>query len=287
MSTREIGAGMREIDVDTRETGVADADVAPRPSTSLALVPLPREAIRPVTELPAQAEPGTAHRWFYGSGYTGLAMILCAAWAGPASEMMSIILLLTGAFAVGIGGLGVLIHVCYRPRMDKLRKGLGAVAAVALTAAAALPIHNAAVEVNASRRIAQVEPLAALVSGSAGIRVIAVPSPDWVELNGFSGDIHSNATSAMREGPPLTLAQVLERDGISRGELVRLRAAMKAAEVSRVEAQAAYLAFDVSGDVNLLYVRPGQVLPQPGTEILYRARWRTKPLGGGWYLFGS
>jgi hypothetical protein len=168
--------------------------------------------------------------------------------------------------------------------MDRLRKGLGAVAAVALTAAAAFPVHNAALEVHASSRIGALEPLAEVVAGTEGVRQIGVPSRGWVELNGFRGEVRSTAPVAMPDGPALALAQVLQRDGVSRLELVRLMSAMEAAGVLRLEAETAYLAFDAAGDANLLYVRPGQPLPQPGTAILERTRWRTRPLGDGWYL---
>lgn len=274
--------------MSTREIDVVDADVAPRPSTSLALVHLPREAVPQGPEAqPALAEPANAHVWFYTLGYTGLALILLAAWVGPVNEGATMALLAIGALSVGFGGVGVLIHVLYRPRMDKLRKGLGAVASVALTAAAAFPINNAAREVHASNRIAQLEPLAALVSGTGGLRQMALPSDGWVELNGFRGDIRSSAPVLTTDGPALNLAQVLERDGISRGELVRLMAAMEAANVLRVEAGTAHIAFDHPGDADLLYVRPGHPLPQPGMEIMERARWRTQPLGDGWYLLIS
>lgn len=270
--------------MSTREIDVVDADAASHPSTSMALVPLPREAVPRVQTADPPAEQGNAYRWVYGLGYTGLALIACAVWVQPASEMLALPLLMLGAASVGIGGMGVLVHAFFRPRMDRVRKGLGAVAAVALTAAALFPIHNAALEVHASRRIVQLEPLAAMVSGTAGVRVMGVPSVGWVELNGFRGDVRSSATVSMQQGPALTLAQVLERDGVSRLELVRLIAAMEAAGVARVEAAAAYVAFDAPGDANLLYVRPGQILPQPGTAILERTRWRTRPLGDGWYL---
>ncbi len=266
--------------MSTREIEVMDADAAPHPSTSMALVPLPRGTV-PQAQT-AQSE--NAHRWFYTSGYTGLALILCAAATSPANELLSAALLMLGAVAVGLGGLGVFIHVLYRPRMDKLRKGLGAVAAVALTAAAAFPIYNASLEAHASTRVVQLEPLAELVSGIDGIRVMAVPSDGWVELNGFRGDIRSSAPVLTHDGPALNLAQVLERDGISRLELVRLRAGMETAGVSRIEAEAAYIAFAERGDADLLYVRPGQALPQPRTTILESTRWRTRPLGDGWYL---
>ena len=266
--------------MSTRELEVLDAETESRPSTSMALVPLPRG---PVPQAQT-AQPETAHRWFYGSGYTGLVLILCAAATSPANELLSAALLMLGACAVGLGGLGVFIHVLYRPRMDKLRKGLGAVASVALTAAAAFPLYNAALEVHASKRVLQLQPLAELVSGIDGVRVMGRPDDGWVELNGFRGDLHSSATVAMPEGSAMTLAQVLERDGISRLELVRLRAGMETAGVSRIEAEAAYIAFAERGDADLLYVRPGQALPQPGTTILESTRWRTRPLGGGWYL---
>ncbi|HYW10709.1 MAG TPA: hypothetical protein VE871_02100 [Longimicrobium sp.] len=267
--------------MSTREIDAVDADVAAPPSTAMALVRLPRADVP--AEKPGQPE-ANGHRWFYGLGYTGLGLILCAAWAGPANEAMSAALVALGVLSVGLGGVGVLIHVFYRPRMDKLRKGLGAVASVALTAAAAFPVNNAALEVHASNRIGQLEPLAALVTGTGGVRQIGVPSGGWVELNGFRGDIRSSAPSSMPDGPALNLAQVLERDGISRVELVRLTGAMEAAHVLRAEAGAAYVAFDGTGDADLLYVRPGHPLPQPGTAIMDRVRWRTKPLGDGWYL---
>ncbi|HLM67762.1 MAG TPA: hypothetical protein VK358_09555 [Longimicrobium sp.] len=269
--------------MSTLEHVVMEVD-APPPSTSMALVPLPRAEAAHPGAAPAEAKPSTIHRYFYGLGYVALALLLLGTWAEPANGNAAAALYLFAAFSLGVAGLGVLVHVAYRPRMDKLRKGLGAVASLALAIAATGPVGHAAREVHAQSAVVRLQPLADDLLRNGRIRMIAIPATGWIELNDFVGRMDTSDPST--SSTSVTLAEVLARDGISRLELVRMRRALEQAGVLRVEVRAAYVGFyDPGVGANLLYVRPGHVPPSPGAAVLEHTDWRTEPLGGGWYLY--
>lgn len=257
---------------------------APHPSTSMALVPLPRaEAVRSIVPGEDGAAPH-AHRYFYGMGYAALALIVLGIWMEPANGALGPVPFMLAAPLLGIGGLGVLIHVLYKPRMHKLRMGLGAVASVALTAAAGVPLHRAATEVHAHAAILRLQPLADELLRDGRVRTLALPSGTWIELNGFAGRMDTGDPST--NGSGLTLAAVLRRDGISRLDLLRMRRRLSQAGVSQVGAGDAYVAFPRPGPgFDLLYVRPGHAPPPPRTVVLETPIVLAKPLGGGWYLY--
>jgi hypothetical protein len=269
--------------VSTLEPAVTEVD-APLPSTSMALVPLAGDRERGIGP-PAGSMPRNVHRFFYGLGYAALGMVVLGAWVEPLGGDAGLALFGIAMVCLAFAGLGVLVYTAYKPSVHKVRMMLGAVASLVLTILATEPIGSAAREVHASSAITGLQPVAEQIARDGRIRSIGIPRSEWVELNGFTGSLDGSTTGYGMEGPQ-TLAEVLQRDGISRLELVRLLRGLREADVARVEAGAAYVAFDRTGSVpDLLYLRPGRPLPLPGTEILDRPAWVTRPMGGGWYLF--
>ena len=268
--------------MSTLEREVVDAS-APHPSASMALVPLSGDhAVRqPATR--AAGGPAHVHRYFYGMGYMALAFLALAAWLQPSRPDAATFLYASGAFSLGIAGLAVLIHVVYRPRMQKLRMGLGAVASVVLTAAALEPIGDAAREVHAESLAIRLQPLADDLARDPRIRALGLTPAGWVDLGGQTGSL-DGAMDTTSAGAPLMMADLLERVGIARQEVERLMERMREACVLRLEVREAYVAFANRNQATLLFARPGRTLPPPGTAILDQPRWRTQPLGGGWYL---
>lgn len=267
--------------MSTLEREVVDAD-APQPSTSLALVPLsgdrePRLATR------TAGGPPNAHRYFYGLGYTALAFVALATWLQPARPQAAAFLYVLGAFGLATAGLAVVIHVVYRPRMQKLRMGLGAVASVVLTGVALDPIDHAAREVHAESLVVRLQPLADDLARSPHIRTLGLTPGGWVELGGQAGSL-DGAMDTTRAGAPVIMAELLQREGVSRQEVERLMERMREAGVLRLEVREGYVAFANPNRATLLFARPGRTPPPPGTAILDVVRWRTQPLGGGWYL---
>lgn len=270
--------------MSTAEREVLDAVEPPHPAPSMALVPLTVDRAPPRPASPP-AKPGNAHRFFYAIGYAGLALLTLGTAMGPRSEGAMLACYALGAPALGLGGMGVLLHTVYRPSMRKLRQALGAVAALVLTAAAQVPVARAAEEVHAAASIARLQPLADELARDGRIRSIGRRTAGFIELNGYRGRLDGSDRVQVDGGTSATLAELLRRDGISRLELVRLLNRLDRAGVRRVDVGAGYVALDRE-DVgsSLLYVRPGQPLPPPGTHMLERGAWRTQPLGGGWYL---
>jgi hypothetical protein len=277
--------------VSTLEHEVMDADVA-RPSTSMALVPLAvdRQAVGSAA-LPRAAH-ASAHRAFYAMGYTGLAMLLVGAWMSAYGQEYMVMMFLPGGFCIGLGGLGVLGHLLWKPRtMHKLRTTLGAIASLGLTIAAMPVIGRISGEVHASSAIAGLQPLAEDLARYGRIGEMEVSSVEWVRLNGFTGlDTGPDAVSGRVPGDPytVTLEDVLRRDGITRDELAAFRGRMLERGVRGVEVRPGYVLL-VRNDAadRLLHVRPGQPLPQAVSGIISPANLRTQPLGGGWYLVRS
>jgi hypothetical protein len=272
--------------VSTPAREVMDGVRAPHhPVPSMALVPLAADRA-PLQSAPAK--PSNVHRVFYGMGYAALALITFGTAMAPRWGNATFGFYVMGVFGLGLGGLGMLVHVLYRPSMPKLRKGLGAVAALGLTLAAQGTVADAAAEVHAASRIARLQLLADDLSRGGRVRTLAAPSTGWVELNGYHGRLDSRDRVRVDGATEMTLADVLRRDGISRLELVRLLNRLEQSGARRVEMGASYVAFS-SGDVgpDLLYVRPGQGPLTPGAEVLERRVARMRPVGGAWYLLLS
>lgn len=265
-----------------REVAV-DAD-RPHPSTSLALVPLTGDAARP-RQVTRAAGPPNAHRWFYGIGYAGLALIALGAWVAVGDEELAIPCFLFGGLFLGLGGLGVAIHVLYKPTMQKLRMGLGAVASVALTLAALTPLTDVARAVQADGRVARLQPLADELARDGRVQTLGISRADYVELNGSRTALNGSMASSVESGEPLLIDDLLRRNRFTMPELLALMDRLRQAGVQRVEVRPGYVALDATrGAPSLLYVRPGHPLPSPGTEILDATRRSTEPLGGGWYV---
>lgn len=276
--------------MSTVEREVLDAVEAAHPAPSMALVPLTQDRAPLRAAAPASAKPANVHRIFFGTGYAGLALIMIGTWLGPRYENAMVGGYVIGAMAVGLGGLGVLVHVLYRPSMRKLRQGLGAVAALVLTVAAQRPVMHAALEAHASARIPELQQLADDLARDGRIRHLGIPLTGWVELNGFRGRLDGAHVDVTEEsGPnPLPLAAILQRDGISRLELVRLTRRLREAGITRVSVGEAAVEFESDGaGSSMLYVRPGQPLPRPEVAFPGRPYLRTQPLGGGWYLLAT
>lgn len=127
-----------------------DADAA-HPSTSAIVVPL--FADRPMVEewaLP-RAKPGFPHRYFYGLGYAGLALLVLGAAISARNIETMYAFFMMGGMCIGLGGLGVLVHLALRPRTQhKLRTTLGAIASLVLTVASLPPIMHVSREVRAA-----------------------------------------------------------------------------------------------------------------------------------------
>lgn len=270
--------------MSTAAREVMDVVQAPHPIPSMALVPLTdRTPQRPAQ--PVSAKPSNVHRAFYGMGYAALALITFGTAMAPRWGDAVFGFYMIGVFGLGLGGLGVLVHVLYRPSLPKLRNGLGAVAALGLTLAAQGLVADAADEVHAAPRIARLQPLADDLSRDGRIRMLGAPLAGWVDLNGYHGRLDSRDRVRVDSVTEMALADVLRRDGISRLELVRLLDRLERSGTRRVEMGASYVAFDGDGvGADLLYVRPGQVPPTPGAEILDQRAMRMRPVGGGWYL---
>lgn len=275
--------------MSTREHEVMDADVA-HPSTSMALVPLAadRHAVGSVAS--SRVKPARAHRAFYAMGYTGLAMLLVGAWVSAYGEGYMVTMFLPAGFLIGLGGLGVLGHLLWKPRtMHKLRTTLGAIASLALTIAAIPVIGRVSGEVHASSAIVALQPLAEDLARYGRIREMEVSSVDWVRLNGFTGlDTGPDVASGRVPGESYTTAldDVLRRDGITRDEFTAFRSRMLERGVRAVEVRPEYVLLVRDGGADrLLHVRPGHPLPQGVSGS--PAGQRTQPLGGGWYLVRS
>jgi hypothetical protein len=264
--------------VSTAAREVMDGVRAPHhPVPSMALVPLAADRA-PLQ--PAPAKPSNVHRVFYGMGYAALALITFGTAMAPRWGNAMFGFYVMGVFGLGLGGLGVLVHVLYRPSMPKLRQGLGAVAALGLTLAAQGLVADAADEVHAASRIARLQPLADDLSRDGRIRMLGAPSAGWVELNGYHGRVDSRDRVRVDGVTEMALADVLPRL-----ELVRLLNRLERSRTRRVEMGASYVAFEAgAAGADLLYVRPGHGPLTSGAEILERRVARTRPVGGGWYL---
>lgn len=155
-----------------------------------------------------------------------------------------------------------------------------------LTAAAIRPIESIAWEVHAEAHIAAVQALVDDLARDGRIRTVGVPAREWIALNGFHGRLDGSYASAPADtmphaAPLLSLHEVLRRDGISRLELVRMMNRLRAAGVSGMVIEAGFVTVEMEVGADLLYVRPGHVLPTADAVL---ARQHTRPLGGGWYL---
>jgi hypothetical protein len=256
-----------------REMRVVDADAA-HPSTPFALAP-------PAAGRPASSTSNLLPAFFFGSGYTGIAMLLAGAWTGAWSWNAMLGLYFAGGMCVVLGGLGVLPYVLVRSSREKLLRGMLAAAALLATIASLQGIGRAALEVRVSTLAPALQPLADDLARDGRFRDVDFSGSSWLRLNGFEGDIEPSDPQQVR-----ALEAVLRRDGITRADVAALRARMAAAGVDDVETTDGHVAFDDAeiGRWVLLYARPGHPLPSSATPVMTWVGWRSKPVGGGWYL---
>jgi hypothetical protein len=267
--------------------------VAAHPSTSLALVPVStgRAFVEGVTLTPPRSGSSRVHRAFYAMGYTGLVLFVCGAWATAYHEGTTIMFFVMGAGCVGLGGLGVLVHLLWPPRtMHKLRTTLGAIASLVLTAASVEAIGDAAREVRAASLVPVLQPLADDLVRYGRITSMAPRGYQTVELNGYSGRAASiDGIETARPGEPLTFEDVLRRDGVTREEFDAFEQRLWRTGMREVHLQPGYVLFNSPGSPpwRLLHVLPGHPLPARGAVLDGWVRWTAQPLGGGWYVVTS
>lgn len=273
----------------------AEAAASSVPSTALvpvstALVPVVGDRAR-IEVSPGAPKPVNAHRFFYVLGYLGLVAIVAAAWTTAVQGGAWYALFPIGIIFVGLGGLGVLIHTLYRPNERKVRHLLLALASVGVVAASAPLLQRIAREVHATAMISRLQPLADEVLRDARIVNVGTSGTDRVALNGFNGQLSGSDgwMGGLDDGTnqPAVLADILERDGISRGELQTYMDKLERAGANAVERADGRLLFTPAGQNShwLLHVPPGVAIPRPGTRLTNElGRWHADPLGGGWYL---
>lgn len=253
------------------------------PSDSVALVPLVVDRTRPApVEILPPARPRTLHRWFFGMWYAGLALIAGGAWLGAWGEEWMALCFVPAVLCLAPGGLGILIHFVARPSLPRFRQGLGALAALALTGLAAIPLGSMAAEVRAAAAVARLQPLAQEMAGFERMWALVQAPGARLQIEQAAG------YSLTYENPraPVETAEALRRAEVAPREFDGIRRQMRAAGMAGVQVLRGALVFRYRGgaDAHLMYVRPGQVLPRNLWLYYFGVDWRSKPLGGGWYL---
>jgi hypothetical protein len=236
--------------------------------------PAPRMEVQP-----AKPPPVNAHRVFYGMWYAALVMFAAEPWIGRIHDAVSLLFGVLGGVFVALGGLGILIHTLCRPSEQRLRHTMAAGAALVLTLAAREPLRDANAQVYATARVARLQPLAEALARDGHIRNVGITGSQ-LRLNGFYGDVYTDQGWLEQTGDPaITLTEVLQRDGITRAELRRYVDGLRGVGMGYARRTDATVLFTPAGtyDMKLLYVVPGQPVPDPTT-------WRSEPLGGDWYL---
>lgn len=255
------------------------------PVAGPALVPMVGDRPQRIEVSPGRARPVNAHRLFYGMWYVALAMMAAAAWVGRVNYTASIPLNLLGGLFVAVGGFGIVVHTLWKPSERKLRHALAAAAAFALTLAALEPLRHVSTRMYANSRVARLQPLADALARDGRFRVVGGGGD--LRLNGFHGGVSTDDGWLDAPGyPNTTLTAVLARDGITRDELRPYTEGLRRAGILEAERGAGTLLFTPRGsyDSKLLYVLPGQPLPDVNRLVEDRSRWRSEPVGGGWYL---
>ena len=260
--------------------------VAPPAGPGPALVPMVGDRAPRIEPSPGSVRPVNAHRLFYGLWYVALGVFAASAWIGRLHYQPSIVLNLLGALFVALGGFGILVHTLWKPNERKLRHALAAVAALALTIAAAGPLRHVSTQVYATSRVARLQPLADVLARDGRIRNVGLAGMN-LRLNGFHG--HVSGDEGWLEGhgqPATTLPEVLKRDGLTRTEVQPYLDGLRRAGMRDAERTSTTVLFTPARtyDTRLLYVAPGHPLPDLRRVMNDRSTWRSEPLGGGWYL---
>ena len=267
--------------MSTRERDVVDTDNAPL-STIVALIPLARDRTPIQPAVKVSDVPMHLHRWVYGLGYASLVGVLLGGWFEHVDGDLSDVFYAMGLLGLVPAGLGVLIHVVYRPSERKLRMGMGAVASFVIAISATMPLGRISQEVHAQNWIVRLQPLADDLLRDGRIASLSFTPDGWVEYDGRAGRL-DNVVAEGENGTPVLMADLLRRGGISAQVVERMMARAAVAGASHVEVHDGYAAFQ-SRLGTLMYVAPGRVPPPPSALIMEVPRPLRRPLGGGWSL---
>lgn len=251
-----------------------------------ALVPVVGDRAPRIHVSPGPQKPVNVHRLFFGLWYAALALYVIANWVEVRHYHAADMVRLTGVLFTGLGGFGILIHTLWKPGERKVRHALAAGATLALTLASAGPVRHVSVQMFATSRVVRLQPLAEALARDARIRNLGVAGADRVELNGFHGPWQGEGRwiEGPYPSPRATLAEILARDGIAEPELREYAAALDGSGMSEAERSGGRVTFTYDYDLKLLYVPAGVSPPDPRRLVDSPTRWRSEPLGGGWYL---
>jgi hypothetical protein len=249
------------------------------PVASTALVPVSVDrAPRPVV----QEKPVNAHWFFYGIGYSGLALLWAAmlldVFVGPGVAGLYVF----AWMGIVLGGFGIFIHTVYKPNERKVRRLLLAIGSLVLTGLATAPVEHITREMYATAAVGRLQPLAEALAKDARIQEIGAGG-GRVTLNGYYGPEQGYGRIDREDA---VLDDVLARDGISRGEHQAYQKQLRRAGVDRAQRTASTVAFTSVGFSRpwLVYVMPGHALP-PGHALLDdEGTYHSQPLGGPWYM---
>jgi hypothetical protein len=258
------------VSAPARHLHAAPPAAAPGP----VLVPRVGDAGPRIQAAPATSRRVSAYRVFCGMWYASLAMFTLAAWIGAVHFEPSLALNVIGGLFAALGGLGILIHTLCKRSEQKLRHALAAGAALALTISSLAPVGDVSTQVYATSRAARLQPVAEALARDGRIRNVG-GTAERPRLNG------AGASDAA-----VTLPEVLTRDGLTRAELQPYLEGLRRAGMIDAERTQAAVLFTSARvyDFRLLYVLPGQPLPDVRGIAGASATWRSNPLGGGWYV---
>lgn len=262
----------------------AAATLVEPPTSSATLVPLAGDR-KPPARPPAKPDaPANAHLVFNGSWYAGVGLYVVAAGVGVYEFGPMEAAYVLGSLLLVLGGLGGLVHTLWKPSERKTRHALGAIAALVLAIACTPVLRRISTEVHASAQVQRLEPLAQAVIRDGRIREIGLEG-SWVKLNGYHGPEHATASSpSRRDTVRLELDDVLRRDGMTRAELTAHLRRLDRGGIRQAIVTPGFVALYPHDGSALLFVPPGHPLPARSTRIGGDPRWRTEPLGGGWFL---
>jgi hypothetical protein len=235
---------------------------------------------------PGAEKPVNVHRLFFGLWYAALALYVIANLVEVRYDQAGDMIRLLGVLFTGLGGFGILIHTLWKLGERKVRHALAAGAALALTLASAGPVRHVSMQMFVASRVARLQPLAEALAQDARVRNVGLGGEDRVRLNGFQGPWQGEGgwIEGPYPAPMTTLAEILARDGIAKPELREYAAALDRSGMSEAERSGGRITFTYSYDLKLLYVPAGVSPPDPRRLVDSPLRWRSEPLGGGWYL---
>jgi hypothetical protein len=251
-----------------------------------ALVPVAGDRAPRIHVSPGPQKPVNVHRLFFGLWYAALALIVIANWLQVRHFLTANMFWLPALLFSALGGFGILIHTLWKPGERKVRHALAAGAAMVLTLASLGLVRHLSTQMLVASRVARLQPLAEALARDVRVRNVGLTGQDWVRLNGFQGSWQGEG--GWMEGPSpaprTTLAEILARDGIAEPELREYAAALDRSGMSEAERSAGRVTFTYDYDLKLLYVPAGVSPPDPRRLVDGPTRWRSEPLGGGWYL---